>query len=224
MESLTGDVCEGAAVHIVAGEGVTCVSEMYSYLVSPAGLRAYLREGISAVGGYPPVSCDGGLTVLPDAAQDYGFPFSCYGSVYGAFLADNALNCRVVYLFAGILEQTCGMGVLCRHAKPGGVLVEAVYRAECELRIKGGEIVPEGVSLMLYGGMHRDSCRLVEYHEPLVLENYRYVQSGIGFKKALILKAEYYLVAGEYLVNAPYDLAPAGDTVFLSFKSGQEPS
>ena len=222
MQSLPRYVFETSAVHIVACEGVTYMCEVDSYLMSASGLRTDFHKRILFAGFKALVARRRGLTVLSDAAEYYRLAFPRYRSVDTSGLRRCALDCRVVDLSAASLQQTCRVSVLCDYAQPGGILVKAVHRAEREVGVQVSEEVAEGVALMLYRGVYRDAGWLVENDKALGLVNDRYPQFRIWLKSAAVLKAENYLVAGEYRVDAPYLYAAARYAVFLTFKPCQE--
>ena len=85
------------------------------------------------------------------------------------------------------------------------------------------EIVAEGVSLMLYGGVNGHTAGLVEHHKTLILKGNRHIQAAVWLKEAVILKAEDDYVPVIDRINAADSLVVPRNAAFLPFEPSQQP-
>lgn len=198
------------------------MSKMNAYLVSSSRFETYLHKRIFFAAPQGFVVSYGFLTVLSYAAQNYGFGFSCNGSVYSSEAVRAAVYRRVIDLRAVSLKNICAVSVFCRDAQSGCIAVKSVYRTEREFGIKRGKIISKGISLMLDGRVNRHISRLIENDKIFIFVSNRNVKRRIRFKETRIVVFQQNNVSGINRVDASDGRAAAGNASVDSFKLCQK--
>ena len=85
------------------------------------------------------------------------------------------------------------------------------------------EIIPQGISLMLYGRVNGHTSRLVEYHETVVLESYWHIETAVGLKETVILQSQHDNVPLLYHIYAADGLASPRYTALLTLQLCEQP-
>lgn len=171
MKSLSADKFPTAAVEIVAGERATDIGEMNADLVSSARFETDLQQRMTAVVHNRLVTGNGALTVGADASRDYAFAFAGDRSVDHAAFGNYSLRRGEIYLSAFFLQQISRIRIFRNQAQSRSILVETVYRAESELRIKIREQIRKGIAAVSCGRVNGHSRRLVEKNYIFIFEH-----------------------------------------------------
>ena len=198
------------------------MSKMYSYLVSTSRFEVYLRKGVLTVCIETFIVGNGSLSVLAHTAQDYRLSLPCNRRVYRTAFGDSAVYCRIVDLFAVPLQELCRKSVLGNYAKPRGIAVKPVHRAESQLGIAVGKVISECIPLMPYGRVYRHTAGLIEHHKAVILKGYGHIEAAVWFKEAVVLQAEDYPVPCRDRINAPDSNAVPSYAALLTFKLCQQ--
>lgn len=136
----------------------------------------------------------------------------------------NSLSCGIVDLFATILENPCGVGILCDNAQTGGVPVETVYGTESQSGIHGTEAVSEGVALMSHGRMNGHSAGFIKYHDGVVFKGDRCAERRTCLQRRTDFGVQDNFIAVLNVVNAADFAAVSCDSAVKPFQSGKKPS
>lgn len=130
MKSLPTDKFPTSAIKVVACERMTDVGEMNAYLMSSARFEINFKKRVTAAVHDRFVMRNGSLTVVPNAAGDDAFMFTCDRRFYRAAFGNYSLSRGEIYFSAFFLQQISRKWIFRRQTQSRSILVESIDRAE----------------------------------------------------------------------------------------------
>lgn len=196
---------------------MTYMCKMNTYLMRSACFQIYTQQGMIIAAAEPAVMGNSTLSVIPDAAEDYGFLLPGNGSIYSSAEICFSLGGGVVDLGAAVLQNMGRIGIFGNGAETGGVLVKTIHRTEGQSGIKSSKAVSQSIALMTYGGMNRHSAGFIEDHHGIVFKGYWHIKGRSSLQRRIVTGTENDLVPLINKVNTADNSAVPGNTALCAF-------